>query len=711
MMNNSNDFISRLDEWKENQEFEQIIRTIVEMPENEIDDELLLRLADAYVYVGDCKQAIAVLEGQRERMENHYQWQFCMLRALYLAANDEECQEDETLRHNILRKAKVAAARTMTMNPPEDIMEQTSIYVELVEIELHGGLDKDSEDSEDDEDFEESYEEYGAEDDNEEYGEDVELYDEDELDVVENHIQEHFGDFPTVFHEIVSPDIHCDVYVISPTEENNFYTLCTVGMGAHIMSLPDDLDSAEFGRAELFITLPPEWKVGDDENQWFWPVGLIKGLARLPINNDTWLGWGHTIDNQSNFADNTQLCGSILLNPVVYDKEASECVLPNGDKVNFYQVIPLYRDEMEYKIEHGADGLMDLFQKCNPDPVLDITRPDVCEVLPLENDEGEDESFYFDNVALHNRSIAEKNLPLDPIVGCNHIAIFLRWCIEHDEVSPELYEVYPHIVEGVKDKSNTDLRQFIIDEFDGKPAFGLLSFAGACFCKYYYNRENPDAEYFYPRDVDSYAEKYFGTEEYNSEKFQDEAYLFVPFDEDYYRGLSEYIDRAFASFYSDFVEDMTRDTEQYIDYAEQLLGCECNPVLPKEIGAGFIKSSEKKGVYPVVLIIDYEGSVRDEDSLCDILDSGSIPFLELVTVAEFPCSTVNELAVMLRDVSVSGEPIALETASLNKYTRRLSEKFGTSQIGVVSFNKDNDEIPSGVFIHLEGGQYFGFRLS
>ncbi|WP_367184380.1 suppressor of fused domain protein [Intestinimonas sp.] len=33
--------------------------------------------------------------------------------------------------------------------------------------------------------------------------------------------------------------------------------------------------------------------------------------------------------------------------------------LPDGDEVNFYQVLPLYRNELEYNIEHDADTLLD----------------------------------------------------------------------------------------------------------------------------------------------------------------------------------------------------------------------------------------------------------------------------------------------------------------------------------------------------------------
>ena len=44
------------------------------------------------------------------------------------------------------------------------------------------------------------------------------LYDDKELDEVDAYITKAFGDFDSVFHEIVSPDIHLDVCFIPPTE-------------------------------------------------------------------------------------------------------------------------------------------------------------------------------------------------------------------------------------------------------------------------------------------------------------------------------------------------------------------------------------------------------------------------------------------------------------------------------------------------------------
>ena len=65
-----------------------------------------------------------------------------------------------------------------------------------------------------------------------------EVYSEEERKAVEEHIKACFGAFETVLHEVVSPDIHVDVCVIPPAKDRNYYTLVTMGMGAHRMNVP-----------------------------------------------------------------------------------------------------------------------------------------------------------------------------------------------------------------------------------------------------------------------------------------------------------------------------------------------------------------------------------------------------------------------------------------------------------------------------------------
>lgn len=207
-----------------------------------------------------------------------------------------------------------------------------------------------------------------------------ELYSPEELEIVENHIQQWFGKYDHVFHEIVSPDIHVDICVLNPVPERNYYVLITTGMGAHRMNVPAELKDRKLDRAEMIICLPPDWDLHNPNEGSYWPLRWLKILARLPGEQDTWLGWGHTVPNGEPFAENTRLSGVMLLNPGAFPPEASVCRLSDGDEINFYQIIPLFDEEMEFKIKNGADALLERMDREMLEYV-NIRRPNVCPPL------------------------------------------------------------------------------------------------------------------------------------------------------------------------------------------------------------------------------------------------------------------------------------------------------------------------------------------
>jgi len=201
-----------------------------------------------------------------------------------------------------------------------------------------------------------------------------ELYTSEELDAVESHIEKFFGKVEKVFHELYSPDIHCDVELIDPTPERNYYTLVTVGMGAHRMNIPERLLSNGIDRAELIICLPPDWDFKSKDDNYTWPLNLIKYLARLPGDNNTWLGYGHTVPT-GKLAANTDLSGCILLGIQDAPEGAAVCALPDAEQILFYQVIPLYEEEMNFKVENGTDALLEYME--DVDHVVDIKRQNI----------------------------------------------------------------------------------------------------------------------------------------------------------------------------------------------------------------------------------------------------------------------------------------------------------------------------------------------
>ncbi len=219
-----------------------------------------------------------------------------------------------------------------------------------------------------------------------------EVYAPAQLDAVEKHIGEQLGEYKTVFHELVSPDIHVDICIIEPTQARPYYTLVTMGMGAHVMAVPAQLRDRKLERAELFLRLPAGWKVGDEAERWYWPLRWLKILARLPGQQDTWLGWGHTVPSGEPLAEGTRFSCLLLTLPDGADAAAACCALPDGEEVNFYQVVPLYPEEMEYKLAHGAQALLDRLGARAAAPI-DIRRPNVCDSASAEKPAPKEKAF------------------------------------------------------------------------------------------------------------------------------------------------------------------------------------------------------------------------------------------------------------------------------------------------------------------------------
>jgi len=203
------------------------------------------------------------------------------------------------------------------------------------------------------------------------------LYSEEELDQYEQYITEQFGEYTEVIHEIVSPDIHLDIIIVPPTEKNNYYKLITMGMGAYEMNVPKELREYELERAELVLYLPPTWNIKSNEENDYWPIRQLKVLGRLPLQCNTWLGFGHTISadrDNTPYAENTKFCSMMMLTALNQDCEEMDFRLSSIGKINFYQLFPLYKEELEYKQNHDAETLLKLFDVDDIMPVINNNR-------------------------------------------------------------------------------------------------------------------------------------------------------------------------------------------------------------------------------------------------------------------------------------------------------------------------------------------------
>lgn len=208
-------------------------------------------------------------------------------------------------------------------------------------------------------------------------------YSEEEMDKVSEYIKQQYGEFDIVAHELVSPDIHCDIAIVPPTDDQPYYKLVTMGAGAFKMNVPEDLKSDVYERAEYVVFLPADWNIKSDKEEDYWPIRMLKTVARLPVSMDDWLFYRHTVnltDDESPVAENTGFNSCVLFISFGKDNKPVEPLkLDLSDKeVAFFQLVPLYPEELQFKLEHSFDELEDIMDDDLYDPVVDIHRENYC---------------------------------------------------------------------------------------------------------------------------------------------------------------------------------------------------------------------------------------------------------------------------------------------------------------------------------------------
>lgn len=208
----------------------------------------------------------------------------------------------------------------------------------------------------------------------------LELYTQVQLKAVKEHIEQCFGPIYLQVEDSQTDHIKCDIDIIKPSEnqEGACQYLVTKGMGAHKMPVPDEFKALNLDRAELYLALASDWNLESEEEQENWPITLLSVLSRLPFVYDSWMAQGHIISfpQDEDYAPGTNYAGAILLNPAQDSSYGLE--LDNLGHINFYQVVLLYQEEIDYAEQYSARTLMKLMDKsayvCSKDRALTKLR-------------------------------------------------------------------------------------------------------------------------------------------------------------------------------------------------------------------------------------------------------------------------------------------------------------------------------------------------
>ena len=356
----------------------------------------------------------------------------------------------------------------------------------------------------------------------------VVCYSETEMGAIQRHIERNIGKIAEVYHQRFSEKLHVDICVVEPDKEKDWYTLVTMGMGAYRMNLPEPLLDYRRPRAELVLRLPKDWKIRSFRGKYRWPLNLLAELAKYPLVENTFLSTGHTVDMQRKLFWGLEFTGAVLV-----PAKLSGCLLPQMEMVDFYEVWPLYPEELELKRLFGLDPLMQRLE----------TQKEPClrENTAVSN---EAPGLMLDWDRWHLTVIEKKSLPVEKLAAYNHMAMFLRWFVERELMGTYFNFMYPELLAEVREAPmEAELREFIRDALCGVISKGLFSAEGAAFAEWCLKTKGE--EYRFAAELDAYTEKFFGTERH-SEEFQDGAYLFLPYDENYYKAVKDILDGLYA---------------------------------------------------------------------------------------------------------------------------------------------------------------------
>ncbi len=157
-----------------------------------------------------------------------------------------------------------------------------------------------------------------------------------------------------------------DINIMYPTDNEPYYVLYTQGMSNEDMILPDGVEKEypEFRRAELFMILPADWDIenmvsAEPKHETYWPMQLMRIVARYHYEYFTWVAPGYTME-YSSFAPNTKLNSAILIS---LSDDVSVIETRENKPVSLYLVLPLYKEEVQYKIKHGYEKFIDMYTK------------------------------------------------------------------------------------------------------------------------------------------------------------------------------------------------------------------------------------------------------------------------------------------------------------------------------------------------------------
>lgn len=166
-----------------------------------------------------------------------------------------------------------------------------------------------------------------------------------------------------------------DLLIISFEKRSAVQLVITDGLYLYEQPVPDKFSTLK--NIELYFCLPSYWDLDDIENPAMnWIKPWIQKLARHLIEKQTWYGVGHTFPNGNpvRAISPTMKQKYFLLNKPTFLSNELTPLEVGGKTIEFLAIVPIFEDELDYKMGKGTYKLQKKFVDKNITELLDDYR-------------------------------------------------------------------------------------------------------------------------------------------------------------------------------------------------------------------------------------------------------------------------------------------------------------------------------------------------
>jgi len=154
--------------------------------------------------------------------------------------------------------------------------------------------------------------------------------------------------------------------------------LSTIGLSLYEMPVHEKHKGEE--HCELYFQLPSYWNLKATENPNFnWVFYWLNRLKHFVIEHHTWFAHGHTMPcgkDKKPLSETMQQNAFLLTRPIELHMDLAPFQVEET-LVHFLAILPLYSDELDYKMAKGTVKMMEKFKHVQVTEKLDDFRKSV----------------------------------------------------------------------------------------------------------------------------------------------------------------------------------------------------------------------------------------------------------------------------------------------------------------------------------------------